>query len=333
MPSSRVPGTRPASRTASGEPAWVRRLLIGLAFLVVGWLIVVPVIHVFVQALTPGMAAYWAKLTRDPDTRHAIWLTLTVAPLAVVLNTVFGFATAWAVTKFRFPGRTLLVTLLDLPFAVSPVVAGLMFVLLFGLQGHFGPWLREHGFPVIFAWPGILLATLFVTMPFVARELIPLMESLGSDEELAAVSLGASGWQILFRVTLPNVKWGLLAGVIQCHARAIGEFGAVSVVSGHIAGRTDTLPLRVEKLFQEYDNPGSFAVASLLTLMALATLLLKTVVEHRAAPRTVADEPPENVAAPAASSSVPAVGASVLQSATATGSDLVPASLVQEALP
>jgi sulfate transport system permease protein len=224
---------------------------------------------------------YWRNLATSPETRHAILLTLTVAPAAVALNLVFGVAAAWAVARFRFPGRTLLVTLIDLPFSVSPVVAGLVFVLLFGLQGYFGAWLQEHGIRIIFATPGLILATAFVTFPFVARELIPVMEAIGPEEELAALSLGASGWQTFWRVTLPNVKWGLLYGVILCNARAMGEFGAVYVVSGHVAGRTDTMPLRVEKLFQEYNTPGSFAVASVLTLLALVTLVVKIGLERR----------------------------------------------------
>jgi sulfate transport system permease protein len=255
-------------------------LLTFAALAVVVVLIVVPVVHVFYQALADGAGAYWRALTASADTRHAIGLTLIVAPTAVLLNTVFGVAAAWAIARFRFPGRSLLVTLIDLPFSVSPVVAGLAFVLLFGAQGAFGVWLRDAGFPVIFATPGLIVATAFVTFPFVARELIPLMESQGADEELAALSLGASGWQMFWRVTLPNIRWGLLYGVILCNARAMGEFGAVYVVSGRIAGKTDTMPLRVEKLFQEYDLSGSFALASLLTLLALVTLVVKTLLER-----------------------------------------------------
>jgi sulfate transport system permease protein len=265
----------------ANEPVWLRRMLIGAAFLIVGWLIVLPLVYVFWQALAGGVGLFWRNIWHDPDTRHAIWLTLTIAPLAVVLNTVFGLAAAWLITRFDFSGKALLVTLLDLPFAVSPVVAGLCFMLLFGMQGWWGPTLRSWGVQVVFAWPGILLATMFVTLPFVARELIPLMQALGPDEELAAISLGANPWQMFWRVTLPNIRWGLLFGIIQCHARAIGEFGAVYVVSGHIAGETDTMPLRVEKLFQEYNNPGSFAVASVLALIALGTLVLgKLVLAH-----------------------------------------------------
>ena len=263
------------------DPAWVRWTLTLLAVGTIGILIVVPVVHVFYQAFANGLAEYWNNLFRDSDTRHAIMLTLIVAPVAVVANLVFGVAAAWAIARFRFPGRTLLTSLIDLPFSVSPVVAGLILVLIFGLQGYLGPWLREHDIKIIFAIPGLILATSFVTLPFVARELIPVMEAIGSDEEVAAVSLGARGWQVLWHVTLPNIKWGLLYGVILCNARAMGEFGAVYVVSGHIAGRTDTMPLRVEKLFQEYNNPGSFAVASVLTLLALVTLVIKVGLERK----------------------------------------------------
>ncbi len=272
--------TRHAGKMVANEPLWLRMVLILLACLTTAVLIIVPLVYVFVQAFADGPEAWWSNLFHDPDTRHSVFLTLTVAPLTVVLNTLFGLAAAWTITKFRFPGRTLLMTLLDLPFAVSPVVAGLMFVLLFGMQGYFGPALREWNIRIIFAWPGLVLATTFVTLPFVARELIPLMQAIGSDEELAAISLGASPWQMFWRVTLPNIKWGLLFGIIQCHARAIGEFGAVKVVSGGIIGETDTMPLRVEKLFQEYNNPGSFAVASVLTLMALATLGVRILLER-----------------------------------------------------
>ncbi|HEX3654509.1 MAG TPA: sulfate ABC transporter permease subunit CysW [Pirellulales bacterium] len=259
----------------------VRLVLIGGMLAIVGVLIVIPVVNVFYQALSRGFATYWHNLLGDEDTRSAILLTLTVAPVAVCANMVFGVAAAWAIARFKFPGRTVLVTLIDLPFSISPVVAGLMLVLIFGLQGYLGPWLREHHLKVVFATPGLILATTLVTLPFVARELIPLMEAIGSEEEVAAVSLGASGWQIFWHVTLPNIKWGLLYGVILCNARAMGEFGAVYVVSGHIAGRTDTMPLRVEKLFQEYNNPGSFAVASLLTSLALVTLVIKVYLERK----------------------------------------------------
>lgn len=278
------PNTLRTKKAAGGlvadEPLWLRALLIGSVYAIIGLLIIVPLAYVFVQAFADGWSGFVRNVWSDRDTRHSIWLTLSVAPLAVLLNTVFGLAAAWCLTRFKFPGRTLLTTLLDVPFAISPVVVGLMFVLLFGMQGYFGPTLRGMGIKIIFAWPGLVLATTFVTLPFVARELIPLMQSLGDDEETAAVSLGANPWQLFWRVTLPNIKWGLVYGIIQCHARAIGEFGAVYVISGHIAGETDTMPLRVEKLFQEYNNPGSFAVASLLTLMALATLFGKYILER-----------------------------------------------------
>lgn len=272
--------TRVAGRHVANEPLWLRILLISISCFVVTVLIIVPLIYVFVQAFGNGPAAWWAELVRDRDTQHSIFLTVVLAPVAVLLNTIFGIAAAWTLTKFRFPGRVILLTLLDLPFAVSPVVAGLCILLVYGMQGFLGPTLREWGVQVVFSWPGLLMATTFVTMPFVARELIPLMESLGSDEELAAVSLGANRWQLFWRITLPNIKWGLLFGIIQCHARAIGEFGAVKVVSGGIGGQTDTMPLRVEKLFQEYNNPGSYAVASVLTLMALATLAARILLER-----------------------------------------------------
>jgi sulfate transport system permease protein len=280
---------RPVAKAAAGsstkhgrqDPLWVRIVLTLLAVGIVGLLIVVPVVHVFYQALKPGFAVYWQNLTGDADTRHAILLTLIVAPTAVVLNVLFGVAAAWAIARFRFPGRALLTSLIDLPFSVSPVVAGLMLLLIFGLQGFLGPWLREHDIKIVFAVPGLILATTFVTMPFVARELLPVMEAIGDEEEVAAVSLGANAWQMFWRVTVPNIKWGLLYGIILCNARAMGEFGAVYVVSGHIAGRTDTMPLRVEKLFQDYNNPGSFAVASVLTMLALVTLVIKVVLERK----------------------------------------------------
>jgi sulfate transport system permease protein len=265
----------------SRDPWWVRWSLISAAVAVLTVLIVVPVVSVFAQALAGGPRVYLDALLGDGDTRHAIGLTLLVAPTAVVLNLVFGVAAAWAIARFRFPGRTLLVSLIDLPFAVSPVVVGLGLVLLFGLQGYFGPWLQAHGWKVIFATPGLIFATAFVTFPFVARELIPVLEAVGPDEELAAISLGASGWQMFWRVTLPNVKWGVIYGVILCNARAMGEFGAVAVVSGRITGQTDTMPLRVEKLFQGSQMPEAFALASLLTLLALVTLAVKTFVEHK----------------------------------------------------
>jgi sulfate transport system permease protein len=268
-------------RTTRQDPWFVRGGLILAAVGVVGVLVIVPVVNVFYEALAHGAGAYIQNLISDPDTRHSILLTLTVAPVAVVLNLVFGVAAAWAIARYQFPGRTTLITVIDLPFSVSPVVAGLSFVLLFGLQGYFGPWLREHDLKIIFATPGLILVTAFITIPFVARELIPVMQAVGPDEEIGARSLGANGWQIFWRVTVPNIKWGLLYGVILCNARAMGEFGAVYVVSGHIAGQTDTMPLRVEKLFQEYNLAGSFALASLLTLLALVTLLVKVGLERK----------------------------------------------------
>ena len=270
-----------APRVAHRDPWVVQWGLTLVAVLTIVVLIVVPVVNVFYQAFADGWGAYWKNLTGNSDTLHAILLTLTVAPVAVVANVVFGVAAAWTIARFHFPGRSILTALIDLPFSVSPVVAGLMLVLLFGMQGYFGPWLREHGLKIIFSTPGLILATSFVTLPFVARELIPVMEAIGAEEEIAAISLGASGWQMFWRVTVPNIKWGLLYGVILCNARAMGEFGAVYVVSGHIAGRTDTMPLRVEKLFQEYNNAGSFAVASLLTLLALVTLVVKVSLERK----------------------------------------------------
>src|SRR5262245_36833671 len=267
-------------RAAQQDPLWVRVGLIAFGVAIVGVLVVIPVANIFATALSDGVGAYWNNLFGDRDTRHAILLTLTVAPIALVANTIFGIAAAWTIARFRFPGRTLLTALIDLPFSVSPVVAGLMFVLLFGLQGYFGSYLRDEGVKILFAFPGLVLATTFVTFPFVARELIPVLEAVGPDEDLAAVSLGASGWQMFWHVTVPNIRWGLVYGIILCNARAMGEFGAVYVVSGHIAGQTDTMPLRIEKLFQEYNLPGSFAVASLLTLLAIFTLIAKARLER-----------------------------------------------------
>ena len=267
--------------TAGRDPAIVRWTLIGATLAIVGVLVAVPVAAVFHKALEQGPAVYWETLTVDADTRHAILLTLAVVPLAVTANMVFGIAAAWTIARFHFRGRALLTALIDLPFSVSPVVAGLALVLIFGMQGYLGPWLREHDIKIIFALPGLVLATTFVTLPFVARELIPLLEAIGPDEELAAVSLGANGWQLFRRVTLVNIRWGLLYGVILSAARATGEFGAVYVVSGHISGRTDTMPLRVEKLFQEYNTPGSFALASVLTSFALVSLALKGWLERK----------------------------------------------------
>lgn len=333
---------------AQQDPAWVRWSLTLFALAVVGLLVAIPVVNIFAEALSGGVSIYWNNLFADPDTRQSITLTLIVVPFALVANLIFGLTAAWAITRFNFPGRALLTALIDLPFSVSPVVAGLMFVLIFGLQGYFGPFLRRDGYSVmpyvisilgtglfvlvlcflrpsnsqarrggfwnylwlavasvaifgllfflqqyfqiwprnqslkiIFATPGLILATTFVTLPFVARELIPIMEAVGPDEELAAVSLGANGWQMFWHITVPNIKWGLVYGIILCNARAMGEFGAVYVVSGHIAGKTDTMPLRIEKLFQEYDLQASFAVASLLTLVAILTLVVKTQLETK----------------------------------------------------
>ena len=278
-----LPVPHSALRTRQ-DPWYVRYTLVGLTVLIVGGLVAVPLASVFAQAFARGVPAYWRYLTDDPDTRHSMFLTLAVAPVAVALNTVFGVAAAYTIARFRFPGRTLLTTLIDLPFSVSPVVAGLVFVLLFGLQAPLGAWLKEHGYQVIFAPPALVLATAFVTFPFVARELIPVLEANGPEEEIAARSLGASGWQMFWRVTVPNIKWGLLYGVILCNARAMGEFGAIAVVSGKITGRTDTMPLRVEKLFQGMkadDTAAAFAVASVLTLLSLVTLGLKVAVEAK----------------------------------------------------
>lgn len=265
---------------ATNEPAWVRRLLIGLALIFLTLFLFVPLISVFYEALKKGTDVYLAAIT-EPDAVAAIKLTLIAAAIAVPVNLIFGVAAAWSIAKFEFRGKSLLITLIDLPFSVSPVVSGLIYVLIFGLQGWLGPWLAEHDIKIIFAVPGIVLATIFVTVPFIARELIPLMQAQGTEEEEAAVVLGANGWQTFFRVTLPNVKWGLLYGTILCNARAMGEFGAVSVVSGHIRGSTNTLPLHVEILYNEYNFAAAFAVASLLALLALVTLVLKTVVESR----------------------------------------------------
>ena len=273
-----------ASRTTTTDASRpIAALLVTAAVAIVGFLIVVPLVAVFAEAFALGVAAWWRALTDDPDTRHAIWLSLTVAPVAVAINTVFGVAAAWLVARFRFPGRSLLILFFDVPFSVSPVVAGLAIVLIFGRQGLLGPTLAWLDWKVIFAWPGLVLATTFVTLPLVVRELIPVMEAIGPDEEMAAVSLGASGWQVFWRVTLPNIRWALLHGIVLANARAMGEFGAVYVVSGHIAGATDTMPLRVEKLFQEYRQPASMAVASVLAGLALVTLVVKFVIEHRLA--------------------------------------------------
>ncbi|CAH1212878.1 MULTISPECIES: sulfate ABC transporter permease subunit CysW [Paenibacillus] len=278
----RPAGKQSGTNRATSEAPWVKWLLIGLATLVLLWLLVLPLVIVLMEALKQGWGVYIAALT-EPDALSALKLTLLVAAITVPLNTIFGVAAAWVITKFQFRGKGLLITLIDLPFSISPVVGGLIFVLVFGSNGWFGPWLEQHDIKIIFALPGIVIATLFITFPFVARELIPLMEDQGTREEEAAVTLGASGWRIFWSVTLPNIKWGLLYGIILCNARAMGEFGAVSVVSGHIRGQTNTLPLHVEILYNEYQFSASFAVASLLLILALATLLLKSWLGHKAA--------------------------------------------------
>ena len=269
-------------RTARQDPWWVRWLLISIAVSSLSVLVVVPLVNVFYSAFSNGIGAYWQSLTADPDTLHSIKLTLFVAPISVGANVVFGVAAAWLITRFRFPGRTLLTTIIDLPFAISPVVAGLMFVLIFGERGYLGPWLKAYHLQVLHAWPAIVLVTTFVTLPFVARELIPVMEAIGADEEIAAISLGANSWQMFWRITVPNIKWGLLYGVILCNARAMGEFGAVYVVSGRIVGKTETMPIRVSFLFEGFTTySSSFAVASLLTMLALVTLFIKIALEHK----------------------------------------------------
>ena len=283
-----------APRRATMEPPWVRRLLIGITVGFLGLFLFLPLVSVFIQAFGKGLE-YYFKAIADPMALSAVKLTLITVAFAVPLNCLFGVAAAWAISKFNFPGKTLLITLIDLPFSISPVVAGLIYVLVFGAQGWLGlyltadnpkfpwlaNWLNAENFKIIFAVPGIVLATIFVTFPFVARELIPLMQAQGRSEEEAARVLGASGWQTFWRVTVPNIKWGLLYGVILCNARAMGEFGAVSVVSGHIRGQTDTIPLHIEALYDDYNFTGAFAVASLLAFLALITLGLKTWVEHK----------------------------------------------------
>ena len=264
------------------ESALVRRLLIGAASLFLTLFLLIPLMAIFAEALKHGLAAYLSSFA-DDDALAAIRLTLLVAAIAVPLNALFGVAAAWAIAKFDFVGKQILISLIDIPLAVSPVISGLIYVLLFGAQGWLGPWLWDHDIKIIFALPGIVLATIFVTVPFVARELIPLMQSQGREEEEAALTLGASGWQMFTRVTLPNIKWSLLYGVILCNARAMGEFGAVSVVSGHIRGLTNTMPLHVEILYNEYNAVAAFAVASLLTLLAIVTLIAKTVIERKTA--------------------------------------------------
>ncbi len=267
-------------RSATDDPAWLRLALCGLAVGFVALFLILPLAVVFGEAFAQGVGPVLTAIA-DPDSLAAIWLSLLAAAIAVPLNTVFGIAAAWAVTKFEFRGKALLVTLIDLPFSVSPVVSGLVYVLVFGHQGWLGPWLADHDIHILFALPGIVLATTFVTFPFVARELIPLMTDQGRDEEEAALSLGASGFATFWRVTLPNIKWALLYGVLLCNARALGEFGAVSVVSGHIRGQTNTMPLHVELLYNNYDYVGAFSVAALLALLALLTLVFKSLLEWR----------------------------------------------------
>lgn len=277
---ARVILERAVPRAATTEPAWVRRLVIGIGVVFVGLFVVVPLATVVIAALSHGLGAY-ASAIADPHALRALKLTLLAAAISVPFNVVFGVAAAWAIARFKFRGRALLITLIDLPLAVSPVIAGLVFVLLFGAHGVLGPWLSAHGIKVIFALPGIVLATTFVTFPFVARELIPLMEAQGHEEEEAAIVLGASPWQMFTRVTLPKIKWGLLYGVVLCTARAMGEFGAVSVVSGNIRGRTSTLPLHVEILYNEYEYQAAFAVASLLVIIGLVSLIARRVIARR----------------------------------------------------
>jgi sulfate transport system permease protein len=276
-----IAATSRTSPVVSAEPLAARIALLAIALVFLGFFLLLPLVAIFAQAFEAGVGAYWTAIT-ESEAASAFALTLIAAAIAVPLNMTFGIAAAWAVTRFSFPGKGLLVALIDLPFAVSPVISGLIFVLLFGMQGFFGPWLSEQDIRIIFAIPGILLATLFVSVPFVARELIPLMQEQGSEEEQAAVSLGASGWRTFFWITIPKIKWGLLYGVVLLNARAIGEFGAVSVVSGHIRGETNTAPLHVEILYNEYNFAGAFAVASVLALFALLTIAAKAGIEWKA---------------------------------------------------
>jgi sulfate transport system permease protein len=294
--STAVDGAPPHFRRATAEQPLTRVILIGIALLFVGLFLIIPLIAVFTEALAKGFGVYLASIT-DPEALSAIRLTLLAAGIAVPLNLVFGLAASWAITRFEFPCKNLLTTLIDLPFAVSPVISGMIYVLMFGAQGLLGPWLIAHNIRIIFAVPGIVLATIFVTFPFVARELIPVMEASGTDEEEAAITLGASGWHTFFRITVPKVRWALLYGVVICNARAMGEFGAVSVVSGHIRGLTDTMPLYVEILYNDYQFTASFAVASLLTLLALVTLLAKRLLGGDAAELPLAATEAPSVAA------------------------------------
>ncbi|MEW4305521.1 sulfate ABC transporter permease subunit CysW [Rossellomorea marisflavi] len=267
------------------DPQWVKWLLITIALLFLGLFLILPLITVFLQAFDKGLDVYMAAITQ-PEALSAIKLTLLVALISVPVNALFGIAAAWAITKFQFRGKNILITLIDLPFAISPIIAGLIFVLLFGAQGVFGDWLFEHDIKIVFAVPGIILATLFVTVPFVARELIPLMQAQGTSEEEASITLGAGGWKTFLHVTLPNIKWALLYGMILANARAIGEFGAVSVVSGHIRGLTNTMPLHIEILYGEYQFAAAFAVASLMSIMAIITLIIKSFLEWKGKKQT-----------------------------------------------
>jgi sulfate transport system permease protein len=283
--------TKVATSRATSEPVWISHLLVSIVLLFLGIFLFLPLIAVFTEALRHGFSTYFAAIS-DPNALAAMKLTLIAAVIAVPLNVVFGVAAAWAIAKFEFKGKSILITLIDLPFAVSPVIAGLIYILIFGMQGWFGSYLFDHDIKIIFAVPGIVLATIFVTFPFVARELIPLMQAQGKDEEEAGLVLGASGWQILWRITFPNIKWGLLYGVILTNARAMGEFGAVSAVSGHIIGMTNTMPLHIEILYADHQMAAAFAVASLLALLAIVTLILKTFVEWRVAQNAIFKENP-----------------------------------------
>jgi sulfate/thiosulfate transport system permease protein len=286
-PIGQAPPSRPKTSTAAlSEPAWAKLILIGIAFAFIGIMVILPVINIFTEALAEG-DSFYIDAIRDPNTRSALDLTLKVAAVVVPMNALFGLSAAWSITKFDFPGKAVLVTLIDLPLAISPVVAGLIYILIFGRNGYLGPTVDKLGIDVIFAFPALAIATAFVTFPLVARTLIPVMQAAGREYEEAAVSLGASGWQTFWRVTLPSVKWGFLYGVILCNARAMGEFGAVAVVSGKITGKTDTLPLRVEKLNAGFDTTSAFAVASLLVGLAVITLVLKTLIEWRTGRQTL----------------------------------------------
>ena len=298
--------SRSSIRLANSEPRWLRWLLTGICLSFLFFFLALPLVAVFVEAFSGGWSAYLQAL-KDPEALSAIGLTVFIAVFVLPFNVIAGVAAAWAITRFEFRGKSLLITLIDLPFAVSPVVVGIVFLLIFGAQGLFGQWLSAHDIKIVFALPGMILVTLFITFPFVARELIPLMQAQGRDEEEAAISLGATGWQMFFRVTLPNIKWGLLYGVILANARAMGEFGAVSVVSGHIRGETNTIPLHVEILYNEYNFVGAFACAAILALLALVTLVLKTLVEWRASREHAAgrDVPLEARARLAASAPTP----------------------------